>query len=97
MAELVRGLERRLAHQPGVRKAVHEAAKPIAAKAKARLAAHKDEGEHEVVLTRGAVDSYVELVGPAPLTLETGRAGGVDVNGRRVGAMEPLRILRGAL
>lgn len=95
--ELARDLERRLAHLPGVTDAVYASAQTIAARARARLAVHRRTGAHRVDVVRESVDTLVELVGPAPLTLEYGRGAGVDEDGRQMGAMEPLAILRGAL
>lgn len=61
-----------IAHMPGVTDAVHDAAQENAAGAKARLAAHRDTGAAEVTVTRGAVDSFVNLDDPAALSIQFG-------------------------
>jgi hypothetical protein len=95
--DLAANLERTLAHTPGVRKAVLASRDEIAGRARARLAAHRDDGAHSIETSAGSVDGYVDLVGRAPLSVEFGRAAGSDGAGHAWGAMEPLAILRGAI
>jgi Family of unknown function (DUF5403) len=95
--ELARGLEKKLAHTPGVKAAVRATRDQIAGRAAARLAGHRDTGNHRIETSEGAVDAYVDLVGRSPLSLEFGRAAGRDESGHAWGPMEPLAILRGAI
>ncbi|MFE3461369.1 DUF5403 family protein [Nocardiopsis aegyptia] len=96
MATLYRSLERTVARMPGVRDAVHEHAQEVGTTASALLAAHRHTGTASVTVTRGRVDSFVNLDDPNVLTLEYGRAGGVSDSGRRYGPMEGLYILHRA-
>lgn len=44
----------------------------IAGRARSNLAAVRDGGRHRVTTTRGVIDRYVNLEGPAALAVETG-------------------------
>lgn len=80
------------AHLDGVTGAVVDAATPILGRARAELAAHRDQGDHEVQLRLGAqTDVFVELVGPAAVALERGH---YSRNGEWV---EGLHVLRDAV
>jgi hypothetical protein len=60
---------------PEVRDAVHNQAEIVAAKAEGILAQHRDNSDnehHEITLTHGDVDSFVNLEGPAPMSVEFG-------------------------
>lgn len=77
MALVYKNVASLVAHLDGVTGAVVDAATPILAKARANLAARRDDGDHEVQLRLGAqTDAFVELVGPAPLALERGHFAG---------------------
>src|SRR5690606_15798559 len=68
-------VNRRVVRQPGVRAATYEAAQEIGAKARANMARHRfhgNETDHEVTVTRGRVDAFVNLEGPAPGAVEIG-------------------------
>lgn len=73
MAQVYKNCNSLIAHLDGVTGAVVDTATPILGRARARLAAHRDDGDHEVQLRLGAqTDAFVELVGPAPLAVERG-------------------------
>ena len=44
----------------------------IAQRARSNLAGVRDTGAHHIATRRGAVDRYVQLEGPAPLSIEAG-------------------------
>lgn len=70
-----RSMNRRISHLPGVKAAVYAQAQEIAAQAEANLAVHRDttnRTDHEVTVSRGRVDSFVNLEGPAPGAVEFG-------------------------
>ncbi|OLT27746.1 hypothetical protein BJF83_17315 [Nocardiopsis sp. CNR-923] len=96
MATLYRSLERTVARLPGMGDAVHEHAEQIGDTARGLLAAHRSTGTARVTVTRGRVDSFVNLEDPNALSLEFGRAAGVSDSGRAYGAMEGLYILHRA-
>lgn len=73
MAQVYKNCNALIAHLDGVTGAVVDAATPILQRARATLAAHRNDGDHEVQLRLGAqTDAFVELVGPAPLAVERG-------------------------
>ena len=79
MAKIDLKKERRVnkivAHTPGVRAEVYSAAQEIAAKAEQILLEHRDttnKTDHEITISRGTVDSFVNLEGPAPAAVEWG-------------------------
>ena len=61
-----------VSHLEGVRDEVHDHAKDVGHTAQGRMSGHHRSGEHEVTVTRGEVDSFVNLVGPAPESVEFG-------------------------
>jgi hypothetical protein len=69
-----------VAHLPGVRAAVYDTAQDGAAKARAILSAHRYQGHSQITVTRGAVDSFVNLDDTrgqhAAAAIEYGRSGG---------------------
>lgn len=74
MADLI-GLEAMnivVSHLDEVKSAVREHAKVVADEATGRLAAHKKTGDHEITLTHGDVDSFVNLEGTHPESVEFG-------------------------
>lgn len=72
MAYLVprRVLHTIVAHE--VRDGVHDEAEKVGDRAKANLARHRREGKHHVTVTAGSVDSFVNLIGEAAMSLEFG-------------------------
>lgn len=106
MGEVYRDAARKLAHSKGVQDAVEALAERLAEKSRAILAAHHDEanadkGTSPSILTdHTGVDSLVILDDPdgGAMAIEFGReGGGIDSKGRRVGPMDPIAPLRGAL
>jgi len=70
-----RRVNRIVSHLPGVRAAVAEEALEIGVRAEAKLLRHRDRTnrtDHSVDVSQGRIDSYVSLVGPAPLSVEFG-------------------------
>lgn len=94
MAELIPDLDSVIAHLPGVIKEVHNTAKRGAARAEAILAAHHHEGHAKITVTRGTVDSFINLDDTrgdhAAAAIEYGRSGG------RSGASQGIFALGGA-
>jgi hypothetical protein len=81
-----------VAHQPGVRAAVHAVALEKAAVARGILAAHRDQGHAQITVTRGSLDSFVSLTDTrgdvAAAAIEFGNrygGGGIDALGRAFG------------
>ncbi len=54
-------LQKDIAHEPGVIRAVNRVAREKAAIAKGYLMAHRAEGHSSITVTRGGVDSWVNL------------------------------------
>lgn len=98
-----KGLNTVIAHMDGVRDAVHDEAKERGRKTKARLAEarastrwHKIYGpDHltDVSVTRGAVDSFVNLDAPNPMAIEYGHAPSGVFEGTDTKSPEGLYIL----
>lgn len=69
-----------VAHVPGVRMSVSAKADEGAARARAVLAAHRAEGHSQITVTRGELDSFVNLDDTrgdhAAAAIEFGRSGG---------------------
>ena len=82
-----------IAHMPGVKAAVGAEGREIFARAKARLAAHRDTGAARIEFSRQDTDALIHLVDEAAVSIEYGREGGTDVTGRKKGPMEGLHIL----
>lgn len=59
-----------VAHE--VHSAINDQAKEVSKVAEARLAAHRKTGSHEITVTEGEVDSFVNLDGPSPESVEFG-------------------------
>lgn len=84
-----------ISHLPGVIGAVRAEAVQIGARAEARLKAHFYEGEAEISVTHGAIDSFVNLDDPAALSIEFGHT--LYVHGQKTGRQIPgLYIISGA-
>lgn len=97
MASVTRNLDAKVAHMRGVKAEVRRVGDGIGARAKARLAAHKSTGSAEVVVEHGITDTVVALVDPAALSIEFGRGGFTTRSGRKVGPMDGLHIVTGAV
>jgi len=69
-----RAMNALISHLEGVKGAVYEQATEVRGKAEAKLARHRDTGRAKVTLTRGQVDSFVNLDDPAALSIEFGHA-----------------------
>lgn len=65
-------LERVIANSEAVEGILGDETFEILNKARANLARHKKTGSHKVTQTKGKVDHYVNLEGPAALSLEEG-------------------------
>jgi len=89
---LYRRLERNIAHTDEVEAALGDHAFVILAQARSILAGHRKTGEHKVTQTKGNVDHFVNLEGPAALSVEEGW------HNERTGTfVRGLDILKGAL
>lgn len=106
MGEVYPGIERKLARSRGVQAAVRDLAEEIAGRSRAILAEHHSEvnstkGTSPTISTdHSGVDSLVILEDEdgGAAAIEFGReGGGKDSRGRRVGPMEPIAPLRGAI
>jgi hypothetical protein len=74
-----RDFGKNLSKDDRVQRALREHAKKVARTAKALLAPHRDTGAHKVeyvghasIHEYGHIDHYVELTGPAPISVEFG-------------------------
>lgn len=72
---------------------VRDEARRIAAKARADLAEHRDTGASSIEVERTGVDYLVSLVDDGAMTIEYGRAGGIDRKGRKFAPQEGKNIL----
>lgn len=61
-----------VAHLPGVAAAVADAARPIAARARASLAEHRHTGASKIEVSHSRIDTLISLVDPAALSIEFG-------------------------
>ena len=97
MATVYGWVDEYVAHLGGVRRTVAGHGDDLAARARARLAAHRETGAASIDVDHGAVDTVVSLVDPAALSIEFGRGGYVRGDGVHVGPMDGLHILTGLL
>lgn len=98
MAEVYPWVDARMARMAGVKKVRRAAAVTIGAKAKAKLASHRAEGDSSIKVQHGPVDSLVILDDPAALSIEFGRGAYTrKSDGAEIGPMEGLHILSSAL
>jgi len=89
-------LERTIAHTDEVEAALGDHAYPILIRARANLARHTKTGEHKVTQTKGKVDHFVNLEGPAAMSVEEGHF--VNIGDYEVGEfVEGLHVLRDAI
>ena len=63
---------RKMARDKGVRGAVRAERDKIADTARGLFASHDNPGGHRITTSNGRVDAYVNLDGPAPLSVEFG-------------------------
>lgn len=93
-------LERIVAHSDEVEGILGDHAYQILIRARANLTRHRKTGEHRVVQVKGRVDHYVNLVGPAALSLEEGHLVSGFYRGPGAGEwkfVDGLHILRDAI
>lgn len=69
---LFSNLERNIAHTEDVESALGDAAFKVTLIAREILARHRHLGEHRITQTKGIVDHYVNLEGPAAVSVEVG-------------------------
>jgi hypothetical protein len=74
MAQVDMGVDKLIAHMPGVIAAVRVKAAEVGLKSEGLFASHDRPGGHHIEVTHDKVDSFVSLVGPAPLSVEFGHA-----------------------
>lgn len=79
--KLFSNLEREIAHSDEVEGILGDHAFEILTRARANLAAHTKTGKHKVTQTKGKVDHFVNLEGPAAVSVELGH---FDRNGNWV-------------
>ncbi|WP_074133131.1 DUF5403 family protein [Mycolicibacterium houstonense] len=100
------GLNKVIAHMPGVRDAIHDEAKQIGRRAESNLAQvrastrwHKIYGpDHltRITVTQGSVDAFANLEAPGPEAIEFGHAPSGVFEGTDTRAPAGLYILTGA-
>lgn len=71
-----KAMNRVVSHTTGVRAEVAAEASRKAGQAKVKLLRHFKTGAHEVTVTHGKTDSFINLDGPAPLSVEFGHEDG---------------------
>lgn len=67
-----RAANKLIAHLAGVQTALDRNVRRMEGPARALLARHTKSGEHEIRVTRGKADRFLELTGPAATALEKG-------------------------
>lgn len=65
-------IARKMARDKGVRLAVRAERDRIAAAAEGYFASHDNPGGHRITTSNGRVDAFINLDGPAPLSVEFG-------------------------
>lgn len=93
MATVSKNANAQVARLKGVKMSAKEQAEILAARARGLLSQHRDTGATKVKVSRGKVDSFVSMEGPAAISIEYGREAGVSANGRRYAAQEGLYIM----
>jgi len=95
---LFKGLERTIAHTDELEAQLGDFAYEITLKARANLASHRRTGAHKIIQTKGKVDHYVTLEGPASMAIEEGHfLSGFYANTESIRWIEGLHILRNAI
>jgi hypothetical protein len=74
MASVIPSLDKLIAHMPEVVAEVRAHADVVGARAEALFGPHDRPGGHYIEVTHDRTDSFVSLVGPAPLSVEYGRS-----------------------
>lgn len=92
-AQMHREVNAYIAHMAGVKKAVGAQGREIEGRAKANLAQHRDTGAARITFHREDTDAIISLVDEAAVSIEWGREAGIDITGRRKGAMQGLHII----
>jgi hypothetical protein len=88
---LFKNLERTIAHTDDVEGILGDFAFEILGRARANLARHHKHGTHRVTQDKGTVDHFVNLEGPAALSVENGW------HKKDGGFVKGLDILKGAI
>lgn len=70
--KLVARLERIVSHSDEVEGILGDEAYLITSRARAKLAPHRKSGDHKITQTKGKIDHFVNLEGPAALAVEEG-------------------------
>lgn len=95
---LYKGLETTIAHTDELEGQLGDHAYTIMVRARGNLARHRKTGEHRVTQTKGRVDHYVNLEGPAAMAVEEGHfLSGAYANTESIRFVEGLHILRDAI
>jgi hypothetical protein len=95
---LFSNLERTIAHTDELEGQLGDHAYTIMIRARGNLSRHRKSGEHRITQTKGKVDHYVNLEGPAAMSIEEGHfLGGFYANTESIRFVEGLHILRNAI
>jgi hypothetical protein len=95
---LYANLERTVAHTQELEGQLGDFAYTILIRARSNLARHRKTGQHRVTQTKGRVDHFVNLEGPAALSIEEGHfLGGFYENTESIRYVEGLHVLRNAI
>lgn len=94
---LYSGLERIIAHSDEVEGILGDFSYDILLRARARLSRHTKSGAHRVTQTKGKVDHFVNLEGPAAMSLEVGHWVEGAFEGDEPKFVEGLWILRDSI
>lgn len=90
--KLSKDLERIIAHDEDLEGQLGDITFGVFTKATAKFAPHRKTGEHRITQTKGRVDHFVNIVGPAAAAIELGH------HDARTGKfIEGLHILRDSL
>lgn len=94
---LFANVERVISHSDEVEAILGDAAFGVTGRARSNLAKHRKTGEHRITQTKGNVDHFVNLEGPAALSVEDGHFVGGQFQGDEPKFVEGLHILRDAI
>lgn len=96
--KLFANLEKVIAHTDELEGQLGDFAYTIMIRARGNLARHRKTGTHKITQTKGRVDHYVNMDGPASLSIEEGHfVGGFYQNTESIKYVEGLHILRDAI
>lgn len=90
--KILANLEKTVSRDPDLEGQLGDLTFEVTTKARANLARHRKTGEHQITQTKGRVDHYVNLEGPAPLSVEEGHH-----NARTGEWVEGLHVLKDAI